>query len=70
MLSLSAGAAGVGLGGMGLGASESVNGDDLSELKANVSQLQQQYAHLEVDVINCCKNKSGAAVSPIRAIPY
>eukprot|EP00057_Strongylocentrotus_purpuratus_P010450 XP_011664924.1 PREDICTED: uncharacterized protein LOC586381 [Strongylocentrotus purpuratus] len=38
--------------------------DDLSKLKANVSQLQQQYAHLEVDVINCCKNKTGAAGMP------
>ena len=58
--------AGVGLGG----AAGSAYGDDLSELKANVSQLQQQYAHLEVDVLNCCKNKTGAAVSHVLSFHF
>ncbi|XP_054762703.2 uncharacterized protein LOC129269255 [Lytechinus pictus] len=56
-IGVAAGLAGASLGG-------AAYDDDISKLKANVSQLQQQYAHLEVDVINCCKNKTGAAGMP------
>ncbi|XP_072167938.1 uncharacterized protein [Diadema setosum] len=60
-----AGLVGTGLGAAGLGAAAgAAYREDLSELKANVSELQQQYAHLEVDVITCCKNKTGVGMFP------